>query len=205
MSTNLDSSTVTRGSYTSFYYNNTTRVGSYGGGIVNRLYERVSRVGTVTANYKKLADVKRLPPNTFAFNKYRRMSATGNVVITEDGSNNYTQYSGIVGGVAISDPEVNQPGVSASVKSGLDASARTTILNNIKNQKVNLAQVFAERKMTLDLINDTIFRLANGMTNLRKGNFRAAADGLGVKVSRRSLARFNGGFRKNQSKAIANG
>jgi len=54
------------------------------------------------------------------------------------------------------------------------------LLDLIKDQKVNLAQCFAERKQTADLIASTARRLASSYTQLRHGNLPGALNSLGA-------------------------
>jgi hypothetical protein len=113
-------------------------------------------------------------------------------------------YSGCLDGVSFTDSRQDRS-IDAAEKASVDGIARNKLLLKIKDQKVNLAQAFAERKMTAATIANSATRMADALVNLRKGNFLDAASALGIKVSKRANARFKKGFRKSQSEATANG
>jgi hypothetical protein len=52
------------------------------------------------------------------------------------------------------------------------------LASEVKDQKVNLAQVFAERRQTSDLIVSTIRRLVSSISSLRRGNIVGAVTAL---------------------------
>lgn len=52
--------------------------------------------------------------------------------------------------------------------------AITKALLKLKDQKVNLAQAYAERQMTADLLADSLSRIANSVLSLRRGNPKEA-------------------------------
>lgn len=69
------------------------------------------------------------------------------------------------------------------------------IRRKIKNQKVNLAQAFAERKQTADLVTSSAIRIAKSIRALKKGNFAGAFNALGYSPTRKQLNRLSrGGF-----------
>jgi hypothetical protein len=80
---------------------------------------------------------------------------------------------------------------SGSDQSRLLSQINAKLLDKLKDQRVNLAQVYAERKLTADLIADAAISIAKCFSYLKKGNFVAAARSLGVQASRRKTARFN--------------
>jgi len=61
-----------------------------------------------------------------------------------------------------------------SVTSNTINRAVTGALLNLKDQKVNLAQAWAERKMTANLLADSMTRIARSVNALRRGNWRKA-------------------------------
>jgi len=89
-------------------------------------------------------------------------------------------------------------------RSSVDAEATTKVRNKLKDQSVNLAQAFAERKMTANLIAEAATKLATAYSHLRKGNLAGAADALGVHAGSRALRTYRKRFEKSQHKAIAN-
>lgn len=89
-------------------------------------------------------------------------------------------------------------------KSSVDAEATTKVRNVLKDQTVNLAQAFAERKMTANLILETAKKLATAYYHLREGSLAKAADALGVHAGSRALRTYKKKFEKSQRKAAAN-
>lgn len=86
-----------------------------------------------------------------------------------------------------------------------DARARNKVLDVVKNQKVNLGQVFGERHQTVLLVQKTVERVIRTVVLLRKGNLGAAAGQLGVSPSAKQHAGFTKRFRKNPQQATADG
>lgn len=62
----------------------------------------------------------------------------------------------------------------------LQARAEIKALSNLKNQKVNLAVAFGERKETAKLVAGTLQGLAKAARSLRKRDVRGVAEGLGL-------------------------
>ncbi len=88
----------------------------------------------------------------------------------------------------------------------IDARARTKLRLDLKDQKVNLWQAYAERAQTADLLASTAKALASCVTNLKKGNIVAAAQAVGLAtVSKRKRQKFKREFAQNQAKAIGSG
>lgn len=54
------------------------------------------------------------------------------------------------------------------------AKARSAVLQMMKNQTINVAQAFAERKQTVNLISTSVNRLASAAIAIRRGNLRHA-------------------------------
>lgn len=76
----------------------------------------------------------------------------------------------------------------------------------MKDQKVNLAQAFAERQQTLDLLAATAVKIAESFNNLKKGNVVAAARALGgINPSRKMKKKFRKEFERDPKQAAANG
>jgi hypothetical protein len=87
----------------------------------------------------------------------------------------------------------------------VDAKARTRVLLEAKDQKVNMMQVFAERHQTVNLFETTVKRVVNTVRYLRHANWNGAANELGLKPSRGQHAAFAKRHRKNPKQAIAQG
>lgn len=79
-----------------------------------------------------------------------------------------------------------------------DAQAKlyNRLINQVKEQKVNYAQVFAERQQTVNLVLSTAKRLAESFLNLRRGNVSGAIFSLtgSSRPRQRGLSRVAGGI-----------
>lgn len=75
------------------------------------------------------------------------------------------------------------PSYSNNLRSGVITDLRL----KVKDQKVNLGQAFAERRMTANLLADTLTRIANATLAFRKGNWKQAKRLLEQKRSRKYL------------------
>ena len=68
------------------------------------------------------------------------------------------------------------------------------ILSNLSQNKVNIAQFFAEREQTKNLVASTAHRIADSLLALRKGNFAGAARNLLGSKGSRGIGRGIGGI-----------
>lgn len=68
----------------------------------------------------------------------------------------------------------------------VDAKARISILDKLKDQSVNLAQAFAERKQTVNLMTKSVNRIASAALAIRRGNLRHAVELFGSRTSSRT-------------------
>lgn len=80
-------------------------------------------------------------------------------------------------------------GLSTFEISTVGRLASNKLLLAIKNQKVNLAQAFAERKQTVDLVASTATKIALALKATRKGNLVDAAKALGCDAPKRASRR----------------
>lgn len=87
----------------------------------------------------------------------------------------------------------------------VDQLAKRQHLLDLKDQKVNLVQAYAERHQTVRLFQDAITRSVGAVTALKRGNFAAAARSLGVRASPRRIRKYKKGWASNQSDAVASG
>jgi len=83
--------------------------------------------------------------------------------------------------------------------------AVTKVLLDMKDTKVNLAQMYAERKQTGNLFETNVRRICVAVTNLRRGNMNAARRALGLNASPRAHRKYVKKHKKNPSVATANG
>lgn len=169
------------------------------------------RVTTNTPGFGKIKSPNRksnmsLPNNPFSYSREIIIGGAGDII--ERNGNNPAQvvvdsgyhsgsYGNMTGGVVI-EPD-------ADTVDGMRARCIAKLLEKLKDQTVNLAQVYAERKLTADLIGDTAIKLASSFNALKKGNFSEAAKRLGVGASRRKTVAFNRAYGRNKQNAISNG
>jgi hypothetical protein len=82
------------------------------------------------------------------------------------------------------------PSVSSATRTSVKTRANNKFLENLKNQKLNLAQALAERKRTADLIANSIRRMVEAFRALRRRDLEEALRILGAgKPSRRKMRR----------------
>lgn len=147
------------------------------------------------------SQTKNLPMNPFSFQRVRYQRASGTVRIA---TTSVSLYSGILydtwGGA---DPIPWEP--TGDELARMRDQVTMKLLDKLKNERVNLAQVFAERKMTVDLIASTATRLAASIKAVKRGNLRQAANALGVKVSQRKVRAFNRQWPRDQGQAVSRG
>lgn len=169
------------------------------------------RVTTNTPNFARYKKVNypgsaELPIHYFSF--YREIVIGGSGDVREHDFYNPSQYivesgyhsnsfGGMDGGVVL------EP--TTDMLNKLQSRVNAKLLEKLKDQSANFAQIFAERKMTADLIGDTAIKLASSFNALKKGNFRQAARNLGVGASRRKTVAFNRAYGRNRNNAISNG
>lgn len=129
----------------------------------------------------------------------------GTVFVKEDGGQGRSDvYRGVLQGVTTSPGSITT-NINAAIQKQASDESVNKLLSRAKDMKINLAQAFAERQQTANLIATTATRMANAMRNLKKGDLGAAAENLGVKVSKNARRRHNRSFKNNQSQAVANG
>lgn len=164
-----------------------------------------TRTSISTPNYLALARLGRLPNNAFSFVERREDKMFGTVFVKQDGANGPTGvYRGVIEGVTNTPGNVSTA-INAAIRKQVSDQSISKVLSDAKDMKINLAQAFAERQQTANLVATTAARFANAMRNLKKGDLGAAAENLGVKVSKNARRRHNRGFRNNQSQAVASG
>lgn len=95
---------------------------------------------------------------------------------------NHTQYDGY--------PMISN--ATAAVFDKLTNMAVTACLNDLKGMKLNLAQAFAERRQTANLVASSATKIARSLRSIRKGDFRQAAANLGLAPSKKRVAYWNG-------------
>lgn len=68
-----------------------------------------------------------------------------------------------------------------------DGPARSRLLKKLGNSSVNLAQSFAERKQTTNLLAKSVNRIASAAIAIRRGNLRHASNLFGLKYGSKTL------------------
>jgi len=71
----------------------------------------------------------------------------------------------------------------------VEKDCRSKILDKLKSQSVNLAQSYAERKQTTNMIAKSVNRLASAAMAVRRGNFRHASELFGMRHPSSKLKR----------------
>lgn len=158
----------------------------------SQIQDRVTRTSIGTPAYAlKRAHKEFIPVNPFS---YKRTLDDGTryignfvKVTVGTGYKEYTQYTGI--GWAHSIVDAAYHSLEPSVITAMHGMAKNKLLLKIKDQKVNLAQAFAERKQTVDLIASSVTKLLGVYHALRRGNLALASQTLGIAVSKRELKR----------------
>lgn len=172
-------------------------------------YRREVRSGITTPKFgaiRTLTDSSRflLPINPFLYEKDYVLRFAGTYSETYTPTGYSTSYVGNVYPIIAADVALPWEPTPEEINS-LRAQAGQKVLEYAKDQKVNIAQVWAERKRTADMIASTATALTDAVRKLWKKDFVGAANALGVKVSKRKRRAFNRQWRRNQSKAVANG
>jgi hypothetical protein len=93
----------------------------------------------------------------------------------------YRKYFGNLYGATTSRPEFELP----SVDEGLRSKAEVGALLKLKDQRVNLAQAFAERAQVANMFTKAITDIVGAYRDVRHGRFARAADRLGIAKPRR--------------------
>lgn len=171
--------------------------------LINNIQLTKIRTTTVTPGYRnrykrvngRYIVSRRLPDNAFTYTQgsldnWKGWESTESTAFPPDSlRGSYIRLVGGVSSIPVKSAHLD-PLTSALIQQA-DARARTKVLLELKAQKINLGQVYAERKQVENLIASTAKNLASSYSHLRKGNIVAAADALGVKVSNRKRKAFD--------------
>lgn len=160
-----------------------------------------------TANFRKLHD---LPINPFYFYANRYSGVAGwadRYVSNPDGryhltGSNLEPYVGAYTTTAVGLIGSSYAAIPTSVKDAAIAKCANKLLLQIKDQKVNLAQVYAERAQTADLFASTAKRVVGTVVALKHGQIATAARHLGIILPRRKKARMRRRWLREQSSSI---
>lgn len=154
-----------------------------------------SKTWVTTPDFRKKRRKFQLPMNPYSMVKTQTWAGRGSFESWNLGYPPwYLPYlnSGIVSGAySVGVPVLDA--LSPTEMSTLTARVTTGLLLKLKNQDVNLAQAYAERRMTADLISTNIMRMVKAFRSLKSGNLKAALGALDAgPPSRRRQRRING-------------
>lgn len=163
------------------------------------------RAGNLTPLYfvKRKKKIRIPPTDSFNYITERKRGNNGWAKRTyNDYTKEVTTWTGDLDSIA-GPVEPSYATFTPAQISALDNKAVLKLLGKAKDQKVNLAQMYAERRMSAQLIGDTASRIAKMLVNIKRGNLVRAAEAVGLAVSKRA-ARRNGTIREFE-KRMANG
>lgn len=163
--------------------NNTTSIGA------------ITRNGFVTPGFGSFRRLNRgnptgLPINSFSFTLNVWYPHFGDYYVEFSNPVDNQHYTGAAASLLIGTVD-NCAEPTPGEASSCNNVAIQKLLDSIKGQKVNVAQVYAERKMTADLIGSSAVRIANSFMQLRKGDIKEAFRALKSTVSRDKAKKFN--------------
>jgi len=113
-------------------------------------------------------------------------------------------YSGVLG--YTTEDVKYAPLLSSQLVANVQAKSTAQLLKRMKDAKGNMAVATAEMNKTMNLVTSSATKIGKALFNIRKGNFREAAQDLGVTASRGAIRRARQGIGSTGSardKAIA--
>lgn len=168
-----------------------------------------SRSGTTAINYyKRRLKGEYIGPNNFTYQEINyspQVGSTRRVTHSQLGSlYSYDTIRTVTGCVSDSKrADYANAMLNPVIPINQQNASKQKALLKIKDQDVNLLEVWGERKETIDMIRNNVNRIGRAASNLRKGNWGEAASALGVKLRSGLPSKTKGG--STQSKAFANG
>lgn len=121
------------------------------------------------------ADKVKLRPNPFSYTyvRYSPFWGTKREIVPSQGFQ--ALWAGRIPGWNGAHSEFSDEEKAAVVQ-----AAKIKLGKAFKDQKVNLAQAYGERKQAIRLFNDAAVRVVGGLRALKRGDLRSAADAFGV-------------------------
>lgn len=174
-------------------------------------YQTLMRSGASTPNFRTVAQrLGFIPINAFSMNLTKVVPWYGYYTRNRgnQADNQFSDSTVVAGNYPFSDSmadSLNLSALTAGQKNACDGRAINSLLSKAKDQKVNLAQVFAERAQTARTIGDLAISVAGALVNLRKGNLVAAAKAVGLHVPKRASRAMRKGYARRQADSIARG
>lgn len=149
-----------------------------------------TRSGVTSPGFWNPKRVTALPFNAFSFEKKERWESYGETKYYSlpfpDSKRQYLWDVGASSGNAPSYASIfDYPAsvLSASEISSLDSQARNRLISKVKDEKINLAQFYAERIQAVEMFTETIVKLTGSIRDLRKGDILGAAAKLGYDIT----------------------
>lgn len=173
---------------------------------VKRKYYRES---VRTPNFPAIA-VKPINPFYYYGNTYSGVWGWATqYVANPDGYNRFDgdHLEPLVGAFTTSEVGLNLDSYAAipgSEKNSAINRNKQKLLLKLKDQKVNLVQAVAEHAQTASLLAGTATRIAGAFLSVRRGNFRAAANHLGVILPQRKHKRMTKRWLSGQTNSLGN-
>lgn len=162
-------------------------------GVVNSQAQVVrNRSSLLTPQYSLLKRLgKAMPHNSFTFTRtYNSGSCLqGSLLLSRDYGTYVTTHTW--SGLACQNVSVPDPDFHSAV--GLGDKLRGKLINKallkVKDEKINIGNILAERQQTISLIADTATRLFKALRSVRKGDMLSAAAFLSVNPTKRMRRR----------------
>jgi len=144
-----------------------------------------------------------LRPNLFTYNKREFKNQQGSFTkLFPNGA--FITRSGTLSSVggSFDGAQMNDWAPPPELRDAMRRQAILKIRGKLRDSKVNLPQVFAERVKTADLIASTATRLANSFLALKKGNLVRAAENLGIGIGKRKKIAFQQHYKVDTGNAV---
>lgn len=141
----------------------------------------VTRRGSTTPNFREHRAAGHLiPPNSFYYRKQTRSAYRGILMEVS-----FVDPTYLTTRTSVRSGDWGLVGVYPSSMPGGDvatliAEVDQKLLEQIKDQKINLMQLFAEREATSKTVLDTVVKLCDAFRKAKKGNFSGAMGALGL-------------------------
>lgn len=149
----------------------------------------LSRQGQSTPNYEVKRKAGNLPVNPFSYTSKIIAIPTVDSGYDVPYSSQGHSFGTLTGPMSVYNPlytyYLNSVYYESSTLASADSEAKSRLLADLKSQKVNIAQFFAERKQTISLIADSAAKIAGFINRLKKGDIIGAGKALGSRPSRR--------------------
>jgi hypothetical protein len=169
----------------------------------------LSRDGSNTPGYfqsrKKGQKYRSLPMNYLSTVRWLENQLVGDITQTFKSDPSVKVFdTGCIGAIWGGMPSL-PPSFSENEKRAVYNKAVAKVLDKIQDLKVNVLQVFAERKLTADMIAQTAIRIAGAAAMVKGGNLKGAAKYLGTSVSSPQNIKFRKIRKQTPRECLANG